>query len=844
MSQEKAQLIAPIDSSFTVPGLTVSGVITATSFDGTITGVADSITQGNNLNVGVITALSFAGNLTGDAGGLIGSPNTVAGVVTATSFVGGLTGNITGDLIGNATGVGASIKQGVNLNVGIATAWKWYGDGSGLTGIAGSAFAAQKVTASSAETIIDLTYGNLIYFDQTTASTTVGFASTAATQEISIVRATDATTPSFTTGSVDFDGTDDILQTSTSTDYQLGTSSFTVEAWIYNENPGENRCIAEFAQGTTAYYGPLFLYQNDSGATYKFWASSNGSSWDVAAGQSYGAVVADTWEHFALVRDGNTFYGFRNGEQKWTFTSSASLYQNVNQITIGRSQSALGGTPYFEGKISNFRFVKGTALYTSDFDVSYADLTNVTNTKLLCCQSDSSATAATVGSVSETSSPTAGSVTISSSSSSTPSITWPDRIKWSGGSAPTLFDNVRASAAQVFRFLSTDSGLTYTGWEEMKGDPQFFTAWRCGFGNGRGDMGLNSTGYANTRRSSPMQLAGKWTGLSNINSGGGAMTLGTRSDGTLWAWGWNAPSGALGLNNRTNYSSPTQVGTDTTWDKYLSSGSGASGCIASKTDGTLWSWGYNTQGNLGHNDRTQRSSPTQIPGTWGISSRSGVVYDANGGSAAAIKSDGTLWTWGNNSQGLLGLNQSGPTKLSSPTQIPGSTWKEICIGYLSMHAIKTDGTAWAWGYNDRGPLGLNDRTHRSSPTQIPGTNWNTAFVNNSGQQNVGAVKTDGTLWRWGYNNKGQLGLNDVIQRSSPTQLPGTTWKTGANNSESSVWLVKTDGTLWANGYNYAGSLGLNVAYSGNGYSSPVQVGTSTDWFIVGGNEKSMWGLRY
>ncbi len=99
MSQEKAQLIAPIDSSFTVPGVTVSGVITATSFDGTITGVADSITQGKNLNVGVVTALSFAGNLTGNAGGLIGSPNTSAGVVTATSFVGGLTGNITGDVI-------------------------------------------------------------------------------------------------------------------------------------------------------------------------------------------------------------------------------------------------------------------------------------------------------------------------------------------------------------------------------------------------------------------------------------------------------------------------------------------------------------------------------------------------------------------------------------------------------------------------------------------------------------------------------------------------------------------------------------------------------------------------
>ena len=181
MSQEKAQLIAPLDSTFTVPGVTVSGVITATSFDGTnSTGVADSITQGNNLNVGIVTALSFAGNLTGNAGGLTGSPNTVAGVVTATSFVGGLTGNITGDVIGNATGVGASIKQGGNLNVGIATAWKWYGDASAVTGVGATAFIAQEVTGTGDETIINLTHGNLIYY-KGDANTTVGFASTAAT---------------------------------------------------------------------------------------------------------------------------------------------------------------------------------------------------------------------------------------------------------------------------------------------------------------------------------------------------------------------------------------------------------------------------------------------------------------------------------------------------------------------------------------------------------------------------------------------------------------------------------------------------------------------------------------
>ena len=191
MSQEKAQLIATIDSSFTVPGLTVSGVITATSFDGTITGVADSITQGKNLNVGVVTALSFAGNLTGNAGGLIGSPNTVAGVVTGTSFIGGLTGNITGDVIGHATGVGASVKQGVNLNVGVATASTWYGDGAGLTGVGATAFIAQEITATTPETIIDLSYGNLIYY-KGQLDTTVGFASTSAAEQITFVRDTNA----------------------------------------------------------------------------------------------------------------------------------------------------------------------------------------------------------------------------------------------------------------------------------------------------------------------------------------------------------------------------------------------------------------------------------------------------------------------------------------------------------------------------------------------------------------------------------------------------------------------------------------------------------------------------
>ena len=305
MSQEKAQLIAPIDSSFSVPGLTVSGVLTATTFDGTITGVADSITQGKNLNVGVITALSFSGNLTGDAGGLIGSPNTVAGVVTANSFVGGITGNITGDVIGNASGIGASIKQGNNLNVGIATAVEWYGDGSGLTGAGSSAYVAQEITATGDETIIDLSYGNLIYY-KGAVDTTVGFASTSAAEQLTFIRDASSTfdvayNESFSTYGVTFDGTGDYLSMANNAAFQLQTGDWTME------------CFWKSGSGNTGNYQQLFGTQAVFAADNGIWrvgtrTNSNQIYFSRADGSGFEEPVWDinvndeAWHHLAFTR--------------------------------------------------------------------------------------------------------------------------------------------------------------------------------------------------------------------------------------------------------------------------------------------------------------------------------------------------------------------------------------------------------------------------------------------------------------------------------------------------------------------------------------------------------------
>ena len=306
----------------------------------------------------------------------------------------------------------------------------------------------------------------------------------------------------------------------------------------------------------------------------------------------------------------------------------------------------------------------------------------------------------------------------------------------------------------------------------------------------------------------------------------------------LWVMGYNT-AGGLGQNNRTDYSSPVQV--PGTWGSELGKASVGDDTIGSiKTDGTLWVMGINDQGQLGQNNTTERSSPVQIPGTWD-------QVEMGWDYSAAINTDGELWMWGYqgaNPNGTLGQNE-GSTKYSSPVQVPGTTWRNIATGQVTVFATKTDGTMWAWGgNNDGGNLGLNQggswsQHMRSSPTQIPGTAWDRPSVNSTSSH---ATRTDGTLWSWGINTNGQLGLSNNTNYSSPVQVPGTTWSRVTNGSAGSTFGLKTDGTLWSWGYNTKGYLGQNNRSS---YSSPVQI-PGTDWSNAFGgtnSSKSFIGIK-
>ena len=342
--------------------------------------------------------------------------------------------------------------------------------------------------------------------------------------------------------------------------------------------------------------------------------------------------------------------------------------------------------------------------------------------------------------------------------------------------------------------------------------------------NSQGWLGVNDL----TNRSSPTQVPGTWIGhFSTGSSASNAIFyVGKETEGTLWSWGAN-PWGILGHNTAAPsldaLSSPTQVGGDTNWAQACS----ATSAFGVKTDGTLWGWGFSDNGSTG-SSRTGRSSPTQIPGTiWRTTDYSVCAGDQNGW---ALRTDGTLWSWGRNDNGSLGHNNN--TSSNYPLQVPGTTWDKLADGASkSMAAIKTNGTLWTWGYGIAGQLGLNEQTSYSSPKQVPGTTWRSIRISNSA---TWATKTDGTLWTWGRNLEGQLGQGQPTNTyySSPVQLgSATTWDDKIVSAfPSSILMKKTDGTLWTWGYNSYGTLGLN---NRTNQPTPQQI-PGTLWNSIGG----------
>jgi len=293
------------------------------------------------------------------------------------------------------------------------------------------------------------------------------------------------------------------------------------------------------------------------------------------------------------------------------------------------------------------------------------------------------------------------------------------------------------------------------------------TLWSWGRGDS-GQLGDNT----NINRSSPVQtvtFGTDWKQVSTCASPVASANAAIKTDGTLWCWGKNA-YGQLGDNTIADKSSPVQtIAYGINWKQVAC---GMYHTAAIKTDGTLWCWGGNN-GKLGDNTTANKSSPVQTI-AYGTNWKQVACSQYN---TAAVKTDGTLWCWGAGTNGRLGNNTT--TDRSSPVQTItfGTNWKQVACGNGHTAAVKTDGTLWCWGDNAYGRLGDNTTINKSSPVQTItfGTNWKQV---SAGYTHTAAIKTDGTLWTWGRNNNNQLGDSTTTNRSSPVQTSayGTNWK--------------------------------------------------------------------
>ncbi|MCM8768306.1 MAG: FG-GAP-like repeat-containing protein [Candidatus Omnitrophica bacterium] len=329
-------------------------------------------------------------------------------------------------------------------------------------------------------------------------------------------------------------------------------------------------------------------------------------------------------------------------------------------------------------------------------------------------------------------------------------------------------------------------------------------------------------------------------------SAGSQHNLILREDSSVWANGLNN-FGQLGIDSLINDAGNVQVKAVSGTGYLLGIiqvSAGGSHSTALGYDGTVYAWGRNTEGQLGDGTNTTRYRPVKVKSSDGTGELSGISYLSTGSAhTAAVKMDGTLWTWGNNSYGQLGINSTTPCNL--PVQVHGemnrgflTKVKSVACGPDHTLALLEDGTVWAWGRNHQGQLGNGTTQDSLVPVRVSSLT-NIIAIAASGYPPAPpfslALKSDGTVWAWGGGRDGQLGNGQSGENyfsPTPVKVFGLTNIIAITAGDFHALALKEDGTVWAWGSNSQGQVGDDTW--NNIRTTPVQVkGQDGAGFLTG-----------
>ena len=371
------------------------------------------------------------------------------------------------------------------------------------------------------------------------------------------------------------------------------------------------------------------------------------------------------------------------------------------------------------------------------------------------------------------------------------------------------------------------------------------TVWTWG-ANGFGKLGIGET---NTPRMDvPVEVHGEgdFGFLNSVSAvvGGETHNIALKADGTLWAWGMNA-FGQLG-NGTTNDSwTPVQTGLGASppLTSVVKLGGRPYFTLAVKSDGTIWAWGMNRYGQMGNGTVNPLAGPqvtvpvlvsNSLPGG-PINSPRQVTCGYQFG--AALTTNGTVWTWGSGGHGELGQGSSTTTSYY-PAQVSGLTnVVGISAGWFHILAVKSDGTVWGWGNNSHGELGDGTPVNRWAPVQV--LNVSNAVAASGGDSHSSALTSDGTIWKWGLNDLGELGdgTTNANVNPNPSRIvtdifgnPFTNIVVMAARDYHNI-AVKSDGSVWMWGANDQGQCGVGNTNNVWQPSPVVGLGPRVPWTL-------------